>query len=97
MKTETLQQILPIGTVVTLKGGNKKVMIIGRAQQDVKTGNMFDYSSCYYPEGYLSGEDIFLFQQEDINRVFYVGLQEDEEFMFRSFLEEKLKEMGLLT
>lgn len=96
MNKETIQQILPLGTIVTLQGGNKKVMIIGRIQQDVKTGKIYDYCSCCYPEGYLAKDELYLFQQEDIHRIHYVGMQEDEEFAFRGFLEDKLCELGIL-
>lgn len=32
-----MKDLLPVGSVVTLKEGTKKLMIIGRLQQNVKT------------------------------------------------------------
>ena len=37
-----MQELLPIGSVVVLKEGTKKLMIIGRLQQNVKTKKMYD-------------------------------------------------------
>lgn len=96
MKKTTLHQILPLGTIVTLKGGTKKVMIIGRLQEEKSSGRQYDYCSCFYPEGLLDPRELFLFQQDDIDRIFFVGMQDSEEFAFRDFIEEKLKEMNLL-
>lgn len=96
MKKETLAHILPLGTIVTLKGGTKKVMIIGRCQQEQSTGKQYDYTSCYYPEGILNPKELFLFDQDDIDHVYFLGLQDQEEFAFRSFMKEKLQEMNLI-
>ena len=43
----------PIGTVVTLKGGNRPIMIYGRKQIQEQTGKEWDYVACLYPEGNL--------------------------------------------
>ena len=34
-----MKDLLPIGSVVTLKEGTKKLMIMGRLQQNMKTKN----------------------------------------------------------
>ena len=36
---------------ILLKKNNKKVMIVGLKQKQVDTGEVWDYSSCLYPEG----------------------------------------------
>lgn len=96
MNEKTIQEMLPLGSIVTLHEGTKKVMICGRIQEDVKTGVLYDYCSCYYPEGILSPTELFMFQHEDIDKIYYVGLQDSDEFEFRSFIEQKLKEMKLI-
>ena len=96
MKKSTLQQILPLGSIVSLKQGTKKIMIVGRLQEERASGKQFDYSACLYPEGVLDPKELYLFQQEDIERIYYVGMQDQDEFAFRGFMEEKLTEMGLL-
>ena len=96
MKKRTLEQILPLGTIVLLKGGNKKIMIIGRCQEDVKTKHQYDYSACFYPEGWISAQETIMFNQSEIDSVYYLGLQDGEEFAFRGFMEERLSELNLL-
>lgn len=96
MNKHTMQEILPLGSIVLLHGGNKKVMICGRIQEDKKTGRIYDYAACYYPEGILNPNELFLFQHEDIQHVEFVGLQDHDESAFCAFMEEKLKEMNML-
>ena len=44
------EKYLPIGTVVMLKGGTKRVMISGFCAIDGENvKNMYDYSGCVYP------------------------------------------------
>ncbi len=89
-----MKELLPIGSVVMLKGGNKRVMICGRIQTNVETGKMFDYSACYFPEGIINIRELFLFNNEDIDQVYFVGLQDVEEFKFRGYINKKLDEMA---
>ena len=79
-----MKDLLPIGSVVTLKEGKKKLMIIGRIQENEKTKKLYDYAGCQWPEGY---------KHEDIDCLYYIGLQDIEEFNYRFELDEKLKEM----
>lgn len=48
-----MKDLLPIGSVVTLKEGKKKLMIIGRIQENEKTKKLYDYAGCNWPEGYM--------------------------------------------
>ena len=86
-----IKTLLPLGSVVTLKKGTKKIMIVGRIQEDVKTHKQYDYAACYYPEGILDVHELFMFQQEDIEYVYYVGMQDEEEFAFRSYLAKHIE------
>lgn len=83
--------LLPIGSVVLLNNANKRVMICGRIQTDVATGKKYDYSACYYPEGLINSNEMFLFNNEDIKKLYFIGFQDAEELAFRNFVEEKLK------
>lgn len=86
-----MKELLPIGSVVMLKGGNKRVMICGRIQTIINEDKVYDYSACYYPEGIINSKELFLFNNEDIDMVYFVGLQDVEEFKFRGYIDEKLK------
>lgn len=81
-------ELLPIGTIVDLKEGTKKLMVCGRKQIEVNSGKAYDYSACYYPEGMLSGDEMILFNNENIRRVYYVGMQDEEEFLYRKKWKE---------
>jgi len=85
-----MKKLLPLGSVVLLNGGKKRVMICGRMQTRVQDGMMFDYSACLYPEGIVDPKKMYLFNNEDIDMVYYVGMQDTEEFEFRARIEEEL-------
>ena len=90
-----MKEFLPIGTIVLLKGGKKRVMICGRLQHKVGDDKLYDYCACYYPEGIISAKQLFVFNNEDIDRVYFVGMQDEEEFKFRGFMEQKMNELGI--
>lgn len=54
---ERFEGTLPIGSVVLLKNGTKRVMILGylryRAGDQTR---IYDYCGCTYPEGFISPE-----------------------------------------
>ena len=83
------EKYLPIGTVVMLKGGTKRVMIIGFcAVTKTNVDKLYDYSGCLYPEGLLSSEQVALFDHEQIEEVYHMGLANDEE---EQAFKEKLR------
>lgn len=77
--------LLPVGTVVLLKNSSKRVMIIGVLQKQIKEGQeiIWDYSACFYPEGYMGPDKTFLFNGSQIEKVFAVGYQDEEQFAFK--------------
>lgn len=83
-----MKEYLPIGSVVLLKGGTKKVMICGRIQQQVDTETIWDYSACLYPEGMVDPNQLFLFNNEDIDRLYFIGMQDAEELEYRRYISE---------
>lgn len=54
-----MRTLLPIGTVVSIKGRENKVMIIGHFRGDEHTRDIFDYCATDYPNGiaYPEGKD----------------------------------------
>lgn len=80
---------LPIGTVVMLKGGTKRVMITGFCvMQESDKEKVWDYSACLYPEGMLSSTQNCLFNHDQIEKVYYLGLIDEEEEEFKKKLKE---------
>ena len=88
-----IEELLPIGSVVLLNGGEKRLMIIGVVQTDPTDGERYDYLACLYPEGFVGPEYSYLFNHEDIQKVSSKGFTDDEHSDFRENLAEMLKEM----
>ncbi|BAL00619.1 hypothetical protein OBV_34200 [Oscillibacter valericigenes Sjm18-20] len=88
-----MKDLLPLGSVVLLKGGKKRVMICGRIQRKAGEQKLYDYCACFYPEGIIDPKELYLFNNEDISKVFFMGMQDQEEFEFRGFIDKRLKEM----
>jgi len=85
------EKYLPIGSVVLLKNGKKRVMVTGFAATalEVENPKMYDYIGCLYPEGIISSDKNLLFDHEQIDQIYYLGYI-DEEW---KKAEEKLKEL----
>ena len=73
-----MKEYLPIGTVVLLKNGSKKVMIYGRKQIATENGQEFDYVACLYPEGNINDDYTFLFNNENIDKIIFKGYSDEE-------------------
>lgn len=82
------EKYLPIGTICTLKGKNKKVMITGFYSVEF-SGNLKikDYSGCVYPEGLLLPEQACSFNHTDIEHIDFKGYTNEEQLVF----ERRLK------
>lgn len=83
------EKYLPIGTVVTLKGGKKKLMIIGYCPVEKEKTQMYDYSGCLYPEGMIDSNQIPLFNHDQIETIHFEGMQDEEQKQNN----EKLKQL----
>lgn len=73
---------LPLGSVVYLEGGSRKVMIISRGLI-VRNGDgvaFFDYSGVPYPQG-LIDEHVAHFQHESIVKVVFEGFKDSDDEM----------------
>lgn len=70
---------VPLGSVVYLKGGIKKLLVVARAIQVPKNGKnyYFDYGGVLYPEG-ITGDQMAYFNHEDISTVFFRGCDDGE-------------------
>ena len=79
---------LPIGTVVLLEGGTKKVMITGYhiCTEDNKD-RVFDYRGCPFPEGVLDTKGTALFDADQIVEICHEGWKCDESLDFLDRIE----------
>ncbi len=89
------RDLLPLGSVVTLKKGQKRLMIVGRFQEEAQSGQLFEYSAVLWPEGMISSTQVYLFNGPDIDRVYFLGLQDSQEFTFRHDLLLEVQDLDL--
>lgn len=74
------EKYLPIGTVVLLKEATKRLMIVGYCSAgDGQPDVVYDYVAYLFPEGNLAGEEVALFNHDQIGSIVHMGLA-DEEF-----------------
>ncbi|WP_373481745.1 DUF4176 domain-containing protein [Acetobacterium sp.] len=82
-------EYLPVGTVVVLKNGTKKLMIFGVIQSNPEKPEVeYDYIGVPYPEGNLGNEFQYLFYHKDIREVFFKGFEDIERQNFIKCLTE---------
>ena len=87
------KEVLPIGSVVLLKGGTKRLMITGFCSIDNdNTSKVYDYTGCIYPEGIINSNEIRLFDDNQIDKVYFRGFEDDEQIQFRNILEKVMSE-----
>lgn len=88
------EKYLPIGSVVLLENGSKRVMINGFCAIDPKNPKkIFDYSGVLFPEGSLSSDQALLFDHTQIARIDHLGLEDQEEKDFKVKLNTLLEKM----
>jgi len=92
------ERTLPIGSVVSLYGAEKRLMVLGYVKglrgDDTKA---YDYCGCTYPEGYLNSESTAVFDHDDIEHIYALGYQDDVQFDFRERLIHILEERDEAT
>lgn len=86
-----IKDLLPIGTVVRLVGGTKKVMIYGVKQTDETSGIEYDYIASFYPEGTMGDVGSFLFNHDNVEEIYFRGYENEERTEFLNMLEDFYK------
>lgn len=89
-----MKNFLPLGSVVLLQGASKRIMIAGRLQRNEENGNLYDYCGYPFPEGMQNPEEMVLFNNENIETVYFVGAQDEEEMKMQKLLGQKAEELG---
>ena len=88
------EKYLPVGTVVMLKGGKKRTMITGFCSvADEDKSKVYDYTGCLYPEGVISSNQTLLFNHEQIDKIYHLGLVDEEEKQFKQRLNTMMQTM----
>ncbi|MBE5801775.1 MAG: DUF4176 domain-containing protein [Clostridiales bacterium] len=86
-----IEGLLPVGSVVMLKEGTHRVMIIGYCQRLVnEPEKLYDYVGCLFPEGFLNAERNFLFNREQIDQVFHFGYQSEGQMAYVEKIENAI-------
>ncbi len=78
----SVKELLPIGSVIMLDGGQKRLMVYGVKQNKEDTKEEFDYIGVLYPEGNIGTQGQFLFNHEDIAEVYFRGYEDEERNQF---------------
>ncbi|MCR5237954.1 MAG: DUF4176 domain-containing protein [Lachnospiraceae bacterium] len=89
------KDLLPIGSVVLLKEAKTRLMITGRIIASEKNDQIYDYSGCIYPLGITDNEGFYFFNRDDIERVYFIGFQDEEELAFREDILSQLGELKI--
>ncbi len=84
-----IKDLLPVGSVVLLKGGIKKLVIMGIKQANAEEPDVeYDYAGVMYPEGYLGNDTLYLFNHTDINDIIFTGYTNPERDDFLAEVEK---------
>lgn len=81
-KEMSIKELLPIGSVIWLKQAERPLMIFGIKQNNMATGEEYDYIGVLYPEGNMGTDSQFLFQHKDVERVVFRGYETEEREKF---------------
>lgn len=88
------EKYLPLGTVVLLEGGTKRVMITGFATASSDDPDLiYDYAGCMYPQGFITSNQTVLFDHDQIQKIYHFGLIDPEWVEFQSNLKKFLESL----
>lgn len=88
------EKFLPLGTVVLLKSGTKRLMIIGYcAFDEAKKDKAYDYIGCLYPEGVISSKQMALFNHSQIQKIDFTGYSDEESKKFNEVLKRSISQI----
>lgn len=82
--SEGMQKYMPIGSIVTLNGSDKLTMIIGFNYLNNQT--TYDYIGCQYPFGVTRDNATYLFNHNQIDKIYHVGYINGQERQFKEQL-----------
>lgn len=84
------EKYLPLGSIVLLEGGQKRLMITGYHMKTIEEPNrIFDYCGCVFPEGTIRSDCTCVFDHSQIEKVFSIGYIDDTSSEFIKKLKGK--------
>lgn len=88
-------KFLPLGSVVMLKNGKHRAMIIGYGAKIAEddTATVYDYIGCLFPEGVFTTDESMVFNHTEIKTIYYMGLVDEEVNQFHARLKEVINKM----
>jgi hypothetical protein len=66
-------------------------MIYGVKQIDSENKIEYDYVACLFPEGNIDDEHRYVFNHDKIDKIFHLGLQDEEQYNFNKNILSKYK------
>lgn len=87
---------LPIGSVVKISDSQKKLMITGYLPIETNENEerkIWDYCGCLYPEGIIITSTNYVFNQDKIEEVCFLGLEDDEQKKFQEKIQETVRKL----
>lgn len=94
MGGKEMKKYLPLGSVVLLKGAEKRLMIAGRLQKGTDMDQLYDYCGYLFPEGMQKPGEMYLFNNEDVGEVHFISMQDADELKMQQFLAKKAEELA---
>lgn len=87
-----MEEFLPVGSVVRLKGGTRKTIIMGYLQFDEKEREkVYDYMGVPFPTGYMGMGSVFLFDEDSIEEVYFRGYEDASTAQLLSAVSQMLE------
>ena len=78
-----IELLLPLGSVVRLKGGKELMIIQSFVPNDLRTKDTYyDYEGNIFITG-RQGDTTYMFNEEDIDEVVFIGYQTPESIKYR--------------
>ena len=89
-----MKKLLPLGSVVKLKNGEQKIMIISRLPLYNNQGTIgyFEYGACLFPNGQVD-QQMYFFNETDIDKVYFKGYEDKAEEQFQKKYQEEIKDI----
>ncbi|WP_238139104.1 DUF4176 domain-containing protein [Streptococcus suis] len=79
------EEILPLGSVVTLRNGDgTELVIIARASIVVENDEeiYYDYGAVLIPQGMMTPDNVFFFNRENVQEIKFRGYENNDEKLF---------------